>query len=268
MTINPLLATAPAGRHICQIHRDPQKLAYSVGDFVTAGLKRGERVILVAEPDHTSLVFQYMTWNDWNPDVFQSSGQLTVLDAQATLDQFMRDGSPDWNSFRLTIGGVLTQRSSSQFSGVRVYGEMVNILWKRGESSAAIEVESFWNRLAAEHRFSLFCCYTFDSLDKASYAGPLHELGRTHSDLVQTPDDQRLQAAVDAASREILGTTLSMTLSLSGREEVEGEHRLPPGHAACSGCAGTCPTCSRGFWTARATTTRWGCQRPDEGCCL
>lgn len=228
--MNALLTAAPSGRHICQLHKEAPKLAESVGEFVAAGFKRGERVVMIATPEHVSLVLQHLSWNDWNAEAFQTSGQLQILDARATLKQFMKDDKPDWNVFRKVVGGLLAQRASSKLSGVRAYGEMVNLLWHDGNEAGAIALEDFWNRIASEHRFALFCCYMLDGLKETSYNGLLADIGRTHSDLIQTTDDQKFQAAVDAASREVLGSTLSMTLSLSGREDVEGEHRLPAGH--------------------------------------
>lgn len=229
MALNAMLHSAPAGRHLCQFHKDPAGLAESVGEFVAAGLKRGERVVVIAVPDHVTLLIQQLSDADWNPEAFQASGQLTVLDAAATLDRFMRDGMPDWVLFRKTIGSVLGRRPAARTTGTRAYGEMVNLLWHEGNTKAAVRLEEFWNDIAREHSFALLCCYLMDGTRDEAYHGPLHEIGRTHSEILPTNLDLKFQAAVDAASREILGSSLSMTLSLSGREDQAGEHRLPVG---------------------------------------
>lgn len=229
MSLNTMLHTAPQGRHFCQLHKDSEGLAESVGEFVAAGLKRGERIILIAVPDHVDLLLKHLAAADWNTEAFQASGQLTILDAAATLERFMRNGVPDWNLFKRTISSVLNRRASARTAGTRAYGEMVNVLWHEGNVQGAIRLEEYWNELAREHSFSLLCCYLMDGTADESYHGPLHEIGRTHSEILPTEHDIRFQAAVDAASREILGSSLSMTLSLSGREDQVGEHRLPIG---------------------------------------
>lgn len=229
MHTHAMLHTAPAGRHFAQLHKDPNDLADSVAEYVAAGLKRGERVILVVVPDHADLIMSRLTANDWRPDAFVSSGQLTMLDAMAMLNRFMKNGMPDWQAFRRTLGAVLREKSAAVTGGTRAYGEMVNVLWHQGQTDAAIRLEEYWNRLAQEHSFALLCCYTMDGLGEGTYAGPLHEIGRTHTDILSTPDDERFKVAVDRASNEILGNTLSLTLSLSGREDMTGEHRLPAG---------------------------------------
>lgn len=229
MNNHPLLASAPAGRHFCQLHKTPQTLAESVAQFISSGLKHVERVVIIAAPAHVELIVADLTQQEWDCDAFSASGQLVIIDAHQTLDEFMRDGMPDWKLFRKTIRGILDCAPPTGIGRTRAYGEMVNILWHQGNSAAAIKLEEYWNELAKECDFSLFCCYLLDGLDDRSYAGPLHDIGRTHSDVLLTRDDVRFQDAVDQASREVLGGTLSMTLSLSGREEVVGEHKLPTG---------------------------------------
>jgi hypothetical protein len=186
MHTHALLQTAPAGRHFAQFHKESTDLADSVAEYVMAGLRRGERIILILVPDHAELITSR------------------------------------------TIGAVLG-RKSSVVRATRAYGEMVNVLWHRGLTDAAIRLEEYWNRIAGEYSFALMCCYTMDGLDEGTYSHPLHEIGRTHSDILSAPNDVRFKDAVDRASNEILGNTLSLTLSLSGREDMTGEHRLPAG---------------------------------------
>jgi hypothetical protein len=152
-----------------------------------------------------------------------------VLDAQSVLAEFMRDGMPEWNRFRSTIGAVLEGFRPMRGGATRAYGEMVSVLWREGNAAAAIRLEEYWNELARYYPFTLFCGYMLDGLDSASYEGPLNEIGRTHSDVLVTEEDERLRAAVDAASEEVLGMSFSLTLSFSGREQTIGEHRLPIG---------------------------------------
>jgi hypothetical protein len=45
---------------------------------------------------------------------------------------------------------------------------MVDVLWKRGESNAAIQLEMLWNKLAMQHHFALLCGYAMGSFYKQS----------------------------------------------------------------------------------------------------
>ncbi len=223
-----LLSKAPPGRHICQFHDHVDGLAESVTLFAGTGLRRGDAVVLITQRDHTGPLLDSIKRNGLNPTAAQAAGQLVSLDAEETLAAFMRGGMPDWDRFRKTVGSVLESVSRGR-GATRAYGEMVNVLWANGNPAAAIKLEEYWNDLSREHPFALLCAYTLDGLDLDSYRGPLHEIGRTHTDVLDTEADERLREAVDAASEEVLGAAFSLTLSFSGREQRVGEHRLPIG---------------------------------------
>jgi hypothetical protein len=228
-TSSALIAKAPAGRHYCQLHRNPDTLAEAVALFVGTGLRRGDGVVLLAEPESIERFWSQLARVDIDPEPYRGTGQLVVADADTVLRQIMSGDMPDWPEFQRVVGGLLQRVRDPQRSTVRAYGELVNVLWHRGNPDAAITLEEFWNELARLHPFSLFCGYVLDGLSAESYAGPVHDIGRTHTDVLPTDDDERLQAAVDAASEDVLGLSLSLPLTFSGREQMAGEHRLPIG---------------------------------------
>jgi DcmR-like sensory protein len=49
---------------------------------------------------------------------------------------------------------------------IHVYGEMVDVLWRRGDTRAAIQLEMLWNDLANRHDFSLLCGYAMGNFYK------------------------------------------------------------------------------------------------------
>ena len=224
-----LLSKAPAGRHLCQFHWDPEALSKAVSLFAGTGLQRGDGVVIIATPEHTALFLAELERMNIDPQARRDSGALVLLDAQSTLDLFMQSGMPDWNRFRHAIASVFDGLTGKHRSATRAYGEMVSLLWRAGNTPAAIRLEEYWNELGRSYPFTLFCTYMLDGLEASSYNGPIHEIGRTHSDILPTEDDERLRAAVDAASEEVLGLSFSLTLSFSGREQTIGEHRLPIG---------------------------------------
>src|SRR5205807_4393941 len=88
----------------------------------------------------------------------RGAGTLVMLDAAATLEAFMPDGRADRDAFREVIGTVV-RRASEVGTAVRAYGEMVAVLWERGDVHGAIELERLWNELQEELEFSLLCAY-------------------------------------------------------------------------------------------------------------
>jgi hypothetical protein len=227
--ISALLIEAPVNRHFAQFHRSTQSLTEAVGLFAEAGLRRSNGVVVIATPVHTELLLERFAQGGMDPEEFRRSGQLEILDAEAVLSRFMRGAMPDWTDFRRTVGTVLESVQTFGRNIIRAYGEMVNVLWQNGRTDAAIRVEEYWNELARLYPFSLFCSYMLDGHQQGGYAGPLHEIGRTHSDILVTADDDTFRLALDEASKDVFGLPLSKMLSLSGQEDHPGEHRLPSG---------------------------------------
>jgi hypothetical protein len=104
---------------------------------------------------------------------------------------------------------------------------MVNLLWQEGKQQAAIRLEEYWNELARLYPFSLFCSYMLDVHRDHTYNGPIEEIGRTHSDMIGTAEDERFRVALDAASRDVFGVPLSQMVGFSRNNE--GERRFPSG---------------------------------------
>lgn len=228
--VSPLLIDAPVGRHFAQFHRDPADLAESVARFVEQGLRRTGSVVVIATPVTTNACVERLAVHSVDADWYCSSGQLSLLDAEAILGKFMRHGLPDWLEFRRALGAILEKAQAPGSGPTRAYGEMVNILWQEGRTQAAIMLEDYWNELAKTYSFSLFCGYLIDSHDHQAYHAPIHEIGRTHTDIIAAEEEERFRDALDAASRELCGISLTQTISLSAAEDRPGEHRLPAGH--------------------------------------
>jgi hypothetical protein len=223
------LIAAPAGSHFAQFYTDARTLLDSVRLFVETGLRRGDGVVVIASADHTQRLLQCLAAAETDPEPLRRSGQLSLLEAEAVLDRFMRGGMPDWAAFRRVVGSAIESVGRAEAGTTRAYGEMVDVLWRQGKPEAAIRLEEYWNDLARLYPFSLFCGYRMDSCGESCYSTPLHEIGRTHSEIIATDEDEEFRNALDAACRDIFGIPLSQTLSLSGHEANPGEGRLPQG---------------------------------------
>jgi len=226
--VSALLIEAPVNRHFAQLHRDPQALTDAVTLYLETGLRRGNGVIVIASPVHTDLFLQRLREDDLDPGLFLKSGQMELHDAELMLRKFMRNDVPDWEDFRRAIGGVFERIRAFGRGTTRAYGEMVNLLWQEGKQDAAIRLEDYWNELARLYPFALFCSYMLDVHHDHAYNGPLEEIGRTHSDILGTAEDERFRVALDAASRDVFGVPLSQMSGFS-RHNHDGEHRFPSG---------------------------------------
>lgn len=226
--VSALLIEAPVNRHFAQLHRDPQALTDAATLYLETGLRRGNGVVAIASAAHTELILTRLREHELDPASFLESGQLELHDAELALRTFMRHGKPDWGDFRRSMGAVFERVRAFGRGTTRAYGEMVNLLWQEGQQEAAIRLEEHWNELARLYPFSLFCSYVLDVHHDHAYQGPLEEIGRTHSDILGTSDDERFRVALDAASRDVFGVPLSQMVGFS-RHRDSGEQRFPSG---------------------------------------
>ena len=225
---NALLIEAPANSHFAQLHRDQQALTDAVTLYLETGLRRGNGVVVIATPEHVDRFLSRLREHDLDPSRFLKSGQLELHDAELTLSKFMCNDVPVWTDFQRAMGAVFDRVQAFGRGTTRAYGEMVNVLWHEGKQGAAISLEEYWNELARLYPFSMFCSYMLDTQDDDSYSGPLEEIGRTHSDIVGTAEDERFRMALDSASRDVFGVPLSQMVGFAKHRD-SGEQRFPSG---------------------------------------
>jgi hypothetical protein len=208
--------------HFVQLYQKLDGLADAVAEYIGAGLARGEGAVLIATPEHCAAFLARLSAAD--------RSRLKVLDAEQTLATFMVDGRPQWQAFQQAIGGLIAEMRL-QYPTVRAYGEMVDVLWQRGEREAAIQLEEYWNELGKLQTFSLFCAYRMDPLESAAYAGPLESVCKAHSHLIPARDTARFDAAVSEASVKVLDPQLAQIL-LALAASHHTATRMPTGQAA------------------------------------
>jgi len=224
-----LLTNAPEGGNFCQFDSDHEPLAESVALFAANGLERGEAVILVVPPQRAEDVLAHLTHQRLDPAAARESGHLVLLDPVAALAECSPAGVPDFELLKLRAVQTLERLPSNRCGNVRLYGEMVDLLWQVGRPDLAMELEAYWAGFTEAYRLCIFCGFTFDPLAESTYTTPFGEIGRLHASVLPTKEDDLLLAAVDAATFDVLGISFSTILKGSVREQSPGEHRLPMG---------------------------------------
>jgi hypothetical protein len=147
--------------HAVRFYEDDDSLCRIVAEFLGEGFLAKEPAIVLATSAHRRLIVACLTERGLDVERLQAKGDLFLLDAEDTLSKFMTDDSVDEPLFEAVMHDVI-ERACGGRTGrtVRLYGEMVDVLWKRGQNVAAIKLEMLWNRLAGTHDFSLLCGYS------------------------------------------------------------------------------------------------------------
>ena len=136
--------------HVVQFYGDDQELSASVARFLGEGLAAGGSAVVVATAAHRLAFQAYLP---------SAAGErLLVTDAQELLNCFLAGDRLDGPRFRETAEHLIG-RAAGAGQPVRIYAEMVTVLWDAGQVTLALELEALWNDLAARLPFSLLCGY-------------------------------------------------------------------------------------------------------------
>lgn len=101
---------------------------------------------------------------------------------------------------------VAKARDGGRYPKVRWWGEMVNVLWERGDVAASMNLEDLFDQLAHKQDIAIFCSFLMDNFNGEVHAHVLPKLGENHSHLIPVEDYARLEHAVAHALREAVGS--------------------------------------------------------------
>jgi hypothetical protein len=206
-----LLKRPAGGNHIAQVYQDEEFLTEAVTHFICSGLHRSDGMLVISTMAHWTAFRKHAAAEGFSLEDATQSGQLQYWDADSTLANFMVDGKPDRHLFHKEVGDMIV-KLLRQHPTVRVYGEMVDLLWQDGNRAAAVQLEEFWDILLDRQPISLLCAYCMDNLNPAVYGGPIEGVCRTHSHVITDRDYDRLESAVTCAASKILGPSLAKTV--------------------------------------------------------
>jgi hypothetical protein len=201
-----LLADAAPRDHIVQLYQDQDFLNRAVCRFAAAALANGEGLILVPTLAHWNAFRPRLEAEGVNVEDAQRSGQLNIVDADELLPRFMQKAMPDAPVFLGLAGEIIARtRGAGRYSKVRWWGEMVNVLWERGDVAASMNLEDLFDRVSHEQDVAVFCSFLMDNFNGEVHTHMLPRLGENHSHLIPVEDYTRLERAVANALRETVG---------------------------------------------------------------
>jgi anti-sigma regulatory factor (Ser/Thr protein kinase) len=168
---------------VVQFYDGDRELATSVGGYLAGGIAAGDSVVVVATHPHRLAFEAGLTAAGAHAGAAGASGRLLMLDAAETLQGFRDGGRLDHDRFEAALGG-LVRRVASTGRPVRIYAEMVALLWDAGQVTLALELEELWNDLGSRYRFSLLCGYPAGLLADEPSAADIEAVRRVHTGVV------------------------------------------------------------------------------------
>lgn len=196
--------------HRVQFYESDSFLLESVRDFISAGFERGEAALIVATEERRMAIDELLEATDVDLQELRSVGRYVLLDANESSSRFMVDGEPEASLFAAAIGSRVAQAAEAG-SGVRIFGEMVALLWDKGNVAAALRLEELWNDLARIRPFSLLCAYPMSGFTEA---GLFSQVCNRHARVIPTES----YTALNPEERMRAITELQRQVTADGRD--------------------------------------------------
>ena len=146
--------------HAVCFYEDSPSLVRTVARFIGEGLAASQPAVVVATASHGASIRDQLTADGVGSKERFERGEVLILDADEILNRFMVNDRPDGERFEDTINPMLDKAAGTRKRPVRIYGEMVNVLWSRGQEDAALSLEVLWHQLIAGRKCSLLCGYS------------------------------------------------------------------------------------------------------------
>ncbi|MGQ0679509.1 MAG: MEDS domain-containing protein [Actinomycetota bacterium] len=162
--------------HHVEFYESEPALFEGVARFLACSLNDGGAAVVVATEQHRAGFSAALA------TLADTSASFVSLDAPATLDRFMVQGRPDRLLFQAAVGGLI-QQVLADAPSVRIYGEMVAVLWEQGNPGAAIALEDLWNELGERYPFELFCAYPMSAFNLTHRASLFWKVCDQHTSL-------------------------------------------------------------------------------------
>jgi len=189
--------------HAVQFYENERFLCDVVARYVSDGLRSGAPIAAVVTEPHRVVLERDLRALGVDVDVAISRRQLKLCDAHETLAKFMVGRRPDRTRFFRCAGDLLAGLDGG-FGGARprACGEMVDVLWKAGQSSAALELEELWSEVTRRRSLSLLCAYALDNFAVGGESQQFDRVCAFHTHVIPT-ERFATDAPVEARLREV-----------------------------------------------------------------
>jgi hypothetical protein len=173
-------------RHVVQFYDRDEELAENAGDYLAGAIAEGGAGVIVATPGRCAGFEARLAADGVDVGAARRDGSLVCLDATRVASRLTSGGAVDLAAFGTQFRPAILAAGEAP-GPVRIYGEVVALLWAAGQVNAALELEGLWNELGREIPFSLFCGYPRHLVESSQHPGAVAEVCRLHTAVVGRP---------------------------------------------------------------------------------
>jgi signal transduction histidine kinase len=173
--------SARVSEHAVQFYESEDYLIGLIAGFVAEGLMDRQPTVVILAPHRVDPLTRALEDKGVNVANETASDFLILVDAAETLNGLMDGNRPVHDRFRTLVSPVIARSAARKPGGIRAYGEMVDLLSRRGNTDAAIEIEELWNEVSREQPISMLCGYHMGSFRDATHTASLDRICRAHT---------------------------------------------------------------------------------------
>jgi signal transduction histidine kinase len=212
--------------HTVQFYAEDTSLLDELSRLIGAALGAGDVAVVIATKAHRAGLAQRLKSLGFDTAKAAEQGRCVAMDAAETLTKFMRDGWPEAALFTEVVGSILAQAATvagGKTPRIAAFGEMVALLWAKGNAEAAVRLEQLWNNLAQTHPFSLRCAYPMSGFDRENHGDSFLKICAEHSHVIPVEsysalidEEQRLRSITHLQQR-----AQALETEMAERKQVE-----------------------------------------------
>ena len=145
-------------QHVVQFYQSDEVLIDTLEAFLGTGLQGDDSVLVIATGAHLDSLEGRLQATGIDLAKARASDRYLPLDADRMVDLFMASGRFDRSGFFEIVGNALA-RCKAAAPRVRVFGELVALLWARKHYASALELEEAWQVQTVRDQLSVLCSY-------------------------------------------------------------------------------------------------------------
>ncbi len=165
--------------HLVQFYENDSFLIDTLSSWFDAGLRSGGACIYIGTPSHRRSLEERLKAKCIALDSMRNTGRFVCLDAASMLSRLLVNGWPEQTHFNHEVEGRVA--AAACHGNVRIFGEMVALLWREGKSREALRLEEIWNDFIKNHPIALCSAYPINDLSAAATEAALQQICAMHS---------------------------------------------------------------------------------------
>ena len=168
MSWRELFEDPPEHAHILQFYGDPSHQVEAASLFITGGLYRNEKIVLVDSKDRIEQIKKQLEHGNRKLQSHIDSGQFLIMNVEKTLEDFLKKGEVDKNWMKNLASTAKKDIANGKYDRVRYSLRLAPLIAERGRPKLAAMIETLWNNIMIDHSNAMLCAYSMKTMGPSS----------------------------------------------------------------------------------------------------